>query len=44
MEFLDLALPTDVLERAAVRGNEPAWPIDDIPEFMGAVRDRLRMG
>jgi hypothetical protein len=38
MDYLDLALPADLLGRASVRGNERAWPVNDIPELIEAVR------
>ena len=31
-------LPADLLARATLRGNEYAWPIDDIPEVIEAAR------
>jgi hypothetical protein len=32
-------LPESILKRAALRGNEYAWPIADIPEVIEAARD-----
>lgn len=31
-------LPADLLARASLRGNEHAWPVDDIPEVIEAAR------
>ena len=31
-------LPLDVLQRASLRGNEYAWPIEDIPKVIEAAR------
>ena len=31
-------LPSDLLARASLRGNEYAWPIDDIPRVIEAAR------
>src|SRR5881397_3715510 len=31
-------LPADLLNRASLRGNEYAWPLDDIPQVIDAAR------
>ncbi|HRE45667.1 MAG TPA: hypothetical protein PKY87_17075 [Terricaulis sp.] len=31
-------LPADLLARASLRGNEHAWPVDDIPDVIDAAR------
>lgn len=34
----DLRLPQEILRRASLRGNEYAWPIEDIPKVIEAAR------
>jgi hypothetical protein len=38
MTSTELRLPHDVLQRASLRGNEYAWPIEDIPKVIEAAR------
>lgn len=38
MTSTELHLPHDVFQRASLRGNEYAWPIEDIPKVIEAAR------
>ena len=38
MRSTELRLPLDVLRRASLRGNEYAWPIEDIPKVIETAR------
>ncbi|HEY3779273.1 MAG TPA: hypothetical protein VGL35_14575 [Rhizomicrobium sp.] len=38
MRPTELRLPHDLLQRASLRGNEYAWPIEDIPKVIEAAR------
>ena len=39
--FAEHLLPPDILARASRRGNEYAWPVDDIPLVIAAAKDAL---
>jgi hypothetical protein len=36
MRAIELRLPHDVLQRATLRGNEYAWPVEYIPKVIEA--------
>ena len=38
MKPAELRLPREILKRASLRGDEYAWPIDDIPKVIEAAR------
>jgi hypothetical protein len=38
MQFPEKLLPHDLLERATLRGNEYAWPPEDIPKVIEAAK------
>jgi hypothetical protein len=39
MQFPERLLPDDLLARATRRGNEYAWPVDDIPKIIEAAKE-----
>jgi hypothetical protein len=40
MQVPERLLPDDLLARATLRGNEYAWPLEDIPKVIEAARER----
>lgn len=39
MQFPEKLLPHDLLSRATLRGNEYAWPLEDIPKVIEAAKE-----
>jgi hypothetical protein len=40
VQFPEKLFPHDLIERATLRGNEYAWPLEDIPKVIAAARER----